>query len=470
MISQPKHEKLSFSRLPDVQEKRIVSETRNAMRALWERPERPLEEFESSRLLGRWLCDNGFELEYGVGGLPTAFVARWGRCGHVITFLAEYDALPGLGNDCVPYRNALNMQIGHACGHCLLGPANVSAALRVREWLIMTGTAGQVVVIGCPAEELLWGKVALLDRGIFDGADVILTSHADYKNGVPNRPCQSSYHGEWVFEGRAGHAGRDGVGNALAAVERMIQAVGWEANPAFRNIRTSHTIRIGGIAPNIVPDRAAVWWWFRGGSLREVEEAYAAAEEAAAEAARITRTSQQSTLISACRGYLPNTTLSTVLHRAFTELGAPPWRDSDIAWMKQLSTAASPDQSFNLDREVHLLQGGMDPYAQDDGEASWRIPLGRVNWAMPEGVPLHHWSTTALSGHPSGEVGALHCAEVLALAAMRLFDDPARIIAAKDELEEKVKADSPFNSLKYTKNRCFFERPEDFWNGTWLST
>lgn len=445
---------------------KVVGEAREVMRALWANPERPLEEIRSSCLLGEWLREYDFDIEYRAGGVPTAFRAGWGSGTPVIGFLAEYDALPALSNDRVAFRRRLAEHAGHACGHCLLGPANVFAAILARNWLERTGGTGRIEVIGSPAEEILWGKVALLDRGGFEGVDVLLTSHADYFNAVANRPCQASRHGEWVFEGCAGHAGRDGAADALSAAEAMIHAVAGDADGAFKRVRVSHTIRSAGVAPNIVPDRASVWWWFRGDCLEDVDRAYFKASEIGRAAASGSGVRVRAHLVSACRGYLPNSAVADVLWSEYRKAGPPRWVESDLSWMRELSATASPAEKFSLDREVHYLDEGMDCYAQDDGDVSWRIPLGRVNWAMPAGVPLHHWATTALSGHPAGEVGALHCGRVLAAAATRLLAEPKRVASAREELERRVGNNRPAPP-EYSPNRCFFENPAAFWDGTW---
>ena len=106
--------------------------------------------------------------------------------------------------------------------------------------------------------------------------------------------------------------------------------------------------------------------------------------------------------------------------------------------MEALSRACDPAAPFELHRELALHTDGCDPYGQDDGEASWRIPLGRANWAIPRAVPLHHWGTTALSGHAAGLAGPLMASEALALTAVELLVDPALVAEAGRELTRRV--------------------------------
>ena len=126
-------------------------EAREVAREIWKFAEVALEEHKSAALLEDVLEGAGFEVQRGVGDLPTAFIARWGEGGPVVGILAEYDALP----HCGPAHDAQ----GHGCGHNLFGTASSYAALAAAHALKATNTPGQIVCFGCPAEETLEGKV-----------------------------------------------------------------------------------------------------------------------------------------------------------------------------------------------------------------------------------------------------------------------------------------------------------------------
>ena len=184
---------------------------------------------------------------------------------------------------------------------------------------------------------------------------------------------------------------------------------------------------------------------------------------------RISRTPQTTEqLIAATRGYLPNDTLARVLQASLEVVGPPAWTVDDVVWMERLSRAVSPDSPFVLDRSLALHTTGCDAYGQDDGEASWHVPLGRVNWAMPEGVLLHMWGTTALSGHPAGQPGPLMASEGLAIALVDLLADPETVRAAERERAARV------GPRVLAPPRCggyatMSGAPETFWAGTWRS-
>ncbi len=433
---------------------------------LWADPELPLLERRAMAALADWLARHGFQVARGPAGVPTAFVARAGAGAPAIALLAEYDALPGQGNHAVPRRSPDGRDAGHACGHNQLGPAQIGAAIAAHHARARLGLAGSVIVLGCPAEELLWGKLALLAGGAFDGLDALLTSHADYQNGALSRPCLACVSAELVFRGVPSHGGRARARNALEALELATQAIDRLRGSRFADCVIGHVVRAGGLMPSITPAEARLWLTVRHPSLERagaVHRELAAIARAAAEMARTDVTEQ---LIAAARGYLPNDVLAGALDRNLRRVGPPAWTAADLAWMAELSRACDPGAPFELDRGLALHAEGCDPYGQDDGEASWRVPLGRVNWAIPRAVPLHHWGTTALSGSPAGLPGPLMASEALALTTVELLADPGLRAAARAELWRRVGDRLPAPP-RFAGAETLAQRPEAFWAATW---
>ncbi len=142
---------------------------REISRKIWGYAEIALEEHRSAKLLADVLEEEGFEVQNGVGDLPTAFIARWGEKGPVVGMLAEYDALPNCGET--------HDRSGHGCGHNLLGTGTVYAAIAAARAIRDANLPGQVVCFGCPAEETLEGKVYMARDGVFEGLDAVLTWH-----------------------------------------------------------------------------------------------------------------------------------------------------------------------------------------------------------------------------------------------------------------------------------------------------
>ena len=150
---------------------------------IWQWAEVGYQEIVSSELLQEHLRSAGFDVETGVAGMPTAFVASYGSGRPVVGILAEFDALPGINQDAVPNRQPIEGKgAGHACGHHLFGVGSTAAASAVKEWMEMTGARGTLRVYGTPAEEGGSGKVYMVREGLFDDTDVVITWHAGDSN------------------------------------------------------------------------------------------------------------------------------------------------------------------------------------------------------------------------------------------------------------------------------------------------
>ncbi len=211
-----------------------------------------MQEERSSALLARMLREGGFEVETGVAGLPTSFVAvRRGKRGGGprVAFLAEYDALPG---------------IGHACGHNIIAAAGVGAGLALGS--ILDRLDGEVRVIGTPAEETIGGKCIMIREGVFEDVDAALMVHpgVEWRVEVDSLACISL---EVTFTGREAHAvawPQKGI-NALDALIQLFIAVDMMRKRLGREVRIPGIILEGGVRPNIIPARAVGHFSLRTG-------------------------------------------------------------------------------------------------------------------------------------------------------------------------------------------------------------
>src|SRR5512139_1813894 len=153
---------------------------------MWDNPELSLVEFKASGKLQEYLSKNGFKIEKGVAGMPTAFVATWGSGKPVVGFLAEYDALPNLSQKSGEMTKAEIVPggPGQGCGHNLFGTASSTAAIATKVAMEKHGIKRTVKVFGTPAEETLVGKVFMARDGVFDGTDIMITWHPGEDNSV----------------------------------------------------------------------------------------------------------------------------------------------------------------------------------------------------------------------------------------------------------------------------------------------
>jgi aminobenzoyl-glutamate utilization protein B len=186
-----------------------------------------------------------------------------------------------------------------------------------------------------------------------------------------------------------------------------------------------------------------VWCYLRHPDCARALAGYeqlTALARSAADSAAVTATTA---LLAATRGYLPNDELGRLLHRCLRTAGPPAWTAQDIQLMTDFAAALGADRTIQTGLARDLLTSGIDPYGQDDGEVSWSTPLGRVNWAVPAGVPLHSWAATALFGTPPAWQGAAMASQALALAATRLLSTPEIISRALSELTTRLAAATP---------------------------
>jgi aminobenzoyl-glutamate utilization protein B len=446
---------------------KLVPQITRLFRDQWACPELPGMEYQSVANLTGFLDSHGFLIERGVGGVPTAFLARraGAQGGPRIGILAEYDALPSLDNSAVPHRSGTGRRPGHGCGHNHIGPANCGAAIAAAIAVETLSLSGEICVIGCPAEEILWGKIALQEAGIFDSFDVLLTSHGDYQNGALSRPCHAVVSGEFIFRGDSAHAGLGGARNALKTAEEAMATFLAEA-ARFPGINEKHVFRMAGIMPGVMPEEVRLWCSLRHRDLDPAMAAYRGMDAAFRAVASTTGVEVEEKFVAASRGYLANDVLADVLDESLRLVGPPRWTDTDIGFMQALSEAASPGKPFDLHREISCFKDGLDYYGQDDGDASWIVPLGRVNWAYPVGVPIHHWAWTALSGHPASDPGPLMASEALALAAVDLLARPETIARARSELVSRV-GPQTIKVIPPGITQIMRDDPLAFWEARW---
>src|SRR5438105_179608 len=227
---------------------------RDTNRAIWAFAEPSLLEFKSAELLARLLERHGFSVERGVAGMPTAFVATWGAGEPLIGVMAEYDALPGLSQAASPERQALVPGgYGHGCGHSVFGTASAFAAIAAKQAAERAGLGGRIRCYGCPAEEILVGKVYMVRDGVFDGADAVLAWHPGDRTSADFITTKAMVSVRFTFTGRASHASTEPHRgrSALDAVELMSVGVNFLREHVKQDARIHYVITDGGQQPNV---------------------------------------------------------------------------------------------------------------------------------------------------------------------------------------------------------------------------
>jgi len=247
-------------------------------RDLWDLSETALREERSAKRLTEVLAAEGFSVEAGVAGMPTAFIASWGEGHPIIGILAEYDALPGVGNAAVPERSPREdgVTAGQGCGHNLFGAASVVGAIAARRAMEGLDLAGTIRLYGTPAEETVVGKVYMAREGLFDDLDAAIDWHPGTETGTRNQPARAMNSFTVEYFGQAAHGARDPWNgrSALDAVELMNYGVNLMREHVEPTARIHYVIPDGGDAPNVVPEYAKVWYYVRGVDRKSVQGYY----------------------------------------------------------------------------------------------------------------------------------------------------------------------------------------------------
>lgn len=244
--------------------KRLVLEEVEAHRAelidlslrIHANPEVGLQEVKATRWLTEYLESKGFAVERGICELPTAFKAAYGQGSPVIAYIAEYDALPGLG---------------HACGHNIIAAAAIGAAVALKPAVDQLG--GRALVVGTPSEEVHGSKQTMVDRGAFAGVDAAMMIHPGTRD-IVTAPALACSHLDIEFFGRAAHAAaypEQGI-NALDALILSFNNINALRQHIKDSSRIHGIIAKGGEAPNIVPAYSKGLFLVRADDLEYLEE------------------------------------------------------------------------------------------------------------------------------------------------------------------------------------------------------
>lgn len=419
---------------------------------IWGYAEMGYLEEKSSVALQEYLGAHDFEIERGVAGIPTAFVATYGEGRPVIGILAEFDALPGLSQDAVPERSPLvEGAAGHACGHHLFGAASATAGVAVAQWLKSSNRSGTVRVYGTPAEEGGSGKVYLTRAGRFADVDVVLHWHPGDRNSASAASSTANKSGRFTFHGKAAHAASapDRGRSALDGVEAMNYMVNLMREHVPSDARIHYVITNGGDAPNIVPETAQVYYYVRHPEAARAVKLFERVVRAADAAAMGTGTEMTYEVMHGNYPLLPNETLARLVDGNMRNLGGFLYDDSERAFAvtirETLGDDLLPIDSTNEVQPFAITQG---MGSTDVGDVSWNVPtVGFRTATWVPGTPAHSWQAVAAGGTSIGHKGMGLAARVIARTARDLIENPELIDEARTELEVKQGPDFKYKAL-----------------------
>lgn len=428
---------------------------------IWRYAERPYEEVRSVELLTRILKEEGFSVETGIAGIPTAFTGSFGTGKPVMGFLGEYDALdqlsqmPGMAQQ-QPLEEGCP---GHGCGHNALGTGSLGAALALREYLQANDLPGTVIYFGCPAEEGAGSKQFMARAGVFKDVDFVYTWHPADQNQVQSQRSVAIMGANFNFRGKSSHAGSTPhLGrSALDAAELMSVGCNYLREHIIDQARVHYAYaHAGGTAPNVVQDRAVVKYEVRAPKVSQLKELFDRVVDISCGAALMTGTRVEHEVTMAFSDYIPNPVLAKIADEAFQEVGPPPWDEADYQLAREFM-ASFGDAGIEpvtqrileiygeddlgemlekpLDAMVHPFDGANRNYSSgstDVGDVSYTVPTINFNVATAFiGNVAHTWQMTGQSGSPLADKGLMTAARVMALAAIKTMERPDLIEAAK---------------------------------------
>ena len=412
---------------------------------IWNFAEVGYKETRSSNLLQQTLKENGFSVEPGVAGIPTAFVASFGSGKPVIGILAEFDALPGLSQQALPGRKPIEgKEAGHACGHHLFGTASVAAGIEIKKLIEGKKLAGTIKVFGTPAEEGGSGKVYMVRDGLFRDVDAVIHWHPDDENSITMTSALANKSAKFRFFGLSAHASSapEKGRSSLDAVEAMNYMTNMMREHMPQEARIHYVITDGGKAPNVVPDFAEVYYYVRHPKKDEVVEIFDRVVNAAKGAAMGTDTRMEFEIIGGTHDLLINRTLAQVMQKNLARVGGVEYTEEEIDFSKAIRSTFTFDlPPIESSRTVKPLKAVIDAGggSTDVGDVSYAVPtvgLRAATWVP--GTPAHSWQAVASGGTGIGIKGMMVAAKTMALTAIDLFTDASIINNAKAELSRSV--------------------------------
>jgi len=400
------------------------------------------QEFETSKYLTGILEKEGFKVERGIAGIPTAWMATWGSGKPLIALRSDIDCIPQASQKPgVAYHDPMiEGAPGHGEGHNSGVPLNITAAIAVKRQMQRAKLPGTIKVWPGAAEELVGGKAYFVRDGYFKDVDIVLFTHVGNNLGVSWGAAAATglVSVEYNFKGESAHAaaapwrGR----SALDAVELM--DIGWNfRREHLRTQQRSHyVITNGGDQPNVVPPTASVWYYFRELDYEHIKEMREIGDSIAQGAALMTNTTVTSRILGTAWPQHFNKPVAEAMYENIKQVGLPQWSEADQKLAKAVQKELNvPDRG--LATELEPLAGPVSEEARnrggsdDIGDVSWNVPT--VTLRYPSNIPNlpgHNWSNAISMATPLAHKGATAGAKVIAMTLIDLLMKPELVTQA----------------------------------------
>jgi aminobenzoyl-glutamate utilization protein B len=386
------------------------------------------QEFETSRYVTGILEENGFKVERGIAGIPTAWMATYGSGKPVIAFISDIDGIPQASQKPgVAYHDPLVPGApGHGEGHNSGQAVNVTAAIVLKNLMDKYRISGTLRLFPGVAEEQLGTKAFLIRAGLFKDVDIVLGSHVDNSFGT-NYGMPSNNSGlvsvQYTFSGRSAHAaGAPWQGrSALDAVELM--NAGWNYRREHLRLqhRSHYVIVNGGDQPNVVPPEATVWYFFRELDYARIKELFELGNRMAQAATMMTDTTVTHRIVGSAWPNHFNKVVAEAQHKNIEAVGMPQWSEADQTLARSLQKEIEA-KTDGLKTSVEKLVAPKEPSgggSDDIGDVSWNVPTVYLRYpANIPNLPGHNWANAVAMATPIAHKGSTAGAKVQALTAL----------------------------------------------------
>lgn len=419
---------------------------------IWALAETAFEENKSAEILASYAEKQGFTVERGVAGMPTAFVATYGSGKPVISVLGEFDALPGLSQKAEPTKNPLNEgAAGHGCGHNMFGAGSLGAAIAIKEQIENGTFKGTVKFMGTPSEEKYFGKIWMVRAGLWDDVDVNISWHPSASIEADVQSSLALIDFKIEFFGQAAHASGDPWNGRSAsdALELYTSGVNYYREHVKPTVRMHYHIQDGGQVVNVVPDYSRLWMRVRDTKRSGMLPVYERVQKMAEGAAILANVDYKVSLISGIYEVLVNREGGKIMQKNLELLGPITYTQDEMDFGKGIQAATGKEQ-VGMDSDINPLKetkehpgGG----STDVGDVSWNV--ANINLGVttaPKDTPWHSWAVVACGGMSIGHKGMIYSSKAMAMTMADLFENPDLVAKVKAEYKKR-KGDEVYEAM-----------------------
>ena len=427
------------------------------------------QEFETSKYLTTILEKNGFKVEKGISGIPTAWMATWGSGSPVIALGSDIDCIPKASQKPgVAFRAPMiDGAPGHGEGHNSGQAVIIFAAIAVKQIMEENNMQGTLVIWPGVAEELVASKAWYVRDGFFKKVDACIFTHvsSDFSSNYGDNGMNGLVSVQFDFEGDAAHAaGAPWRGkSALDAVELM--DIGWNfKREHLKPTQRSHyVIPDGGDQPNVVPSKANVWYYFRERTYEDILKNFKSGIKIAEGAAMMSDTKMSYKLLgTAWPGHF-NKPIAEAMYKNIQLVGMPKWSEEDETLALAVQKLLEAPEKDNDGKAIHGMKKTIDTLkgsvgfswgggSDDIADISWNVPTVVLRYpANIQGTKGHHWGDAIAMATPIAHKGSLAGAKVTALTLIDKLTNKKIIEDAKTyftQVQTKDQKYIPFISEK----------------------